>query len=180
MEDVLARVRRTSKLGKVGEILAAEALEKRRFLEVRNLNEVKHDYPYADLLAEKDGLRYFIGVKSRNEERDLGGINESYNCVLVPDAAYKRLKAQGMTPDEITKLALRQVYQLAASFKAIPAWITVPMRPTQGTYASYFGLLSDIGNRRSIPMKPAARTNYECLVDWTFDGRITPDLSNRR
>lgn len=180
MEDVLARVRRTSKLGKVGEILAAEALESRRFREVKNLNEIRRNYPYADLLAERDGHRYFIGVKSRNEERDVGGLNESYNCVLVPDAVNKRLRAQGLTPDEITKLALRQVYKLAASFNSIPAWITVPMRPTQGTYAAYFGLLSDLGNKRSIPMKPTARTSYECLVNWTSDRRITPDLSNRR
>lgn len=151
----------------------------RGFGEVRNLNDSRHNQPFADLLAEKAGRTYFIGVKARNEERDVGGLNGSYNCVLVPDAVNKRLKAQGKTVDQITALALGQVRALAAQFHAIPAWIAVPVRPSKGTYAAYFGLLADLGNQRSIPMTHAARAGHECLVNWTSDPRITPDLSNR-
>jgi hypothetical protein len=180
MGDFISRVQRTSKLGKLGEFLAAEALVAHDFQDVENLNDRHHNQPFADLLARKDGRTYFIGVKTRNEDRDVGGINESYNCVLVPDAINRRLKERGMTKDEITALALDQVRALAKQFSAIPAWIAIPMRPMEGKYSAYFGLMENLGNRRSIPMTHAARRTYECLVDWKADARITPDLTNRR
>jgi hypothetical protein len=179
MEDIITRIRRTSKLGRLGEILAAEALALNGFSGIRDLNGDIHNHPFADLLGEKSGKRYFIGVKTRNEERDVGGLNESYNCVLVPDPVNKRLKLGGASVDQITAMALRQVHALAARFDAIPAWVTLPMRPVQGTYAAYFGLLTALGNKRSIPMTPAARSTYTCLIDWTTDRRITPDFANQ-
>lgn len=137
-----------------------------------------HNQPFADLLAAKDGIRYFIGVKSRNEERDVGGLNASYNCVLVPDGINRRMKEQGATADDITALALRQVHLFAGRFGATAAWITVPLRPMKGRYDAYFGLLKDLGNRRSIPMTGAARVGYMCLADWAPDTRFTRDLCN--
>lgn len=89
-------------------------------------------------------------MKTRNEDRDIRGLNESYNCVLVPDPVNKRLKLGGASVDQITAMALRQVHALAACL--IPAWVTLPMRPVQGTYAAYFGLLTALGNKRSIPV----------------------------
>ena len=178
MEDILTRIRRTSKLGKLGENLAAEALEMRGFSNVKNLNDLRNNYPFADLLAERAGRRYFIGVKARNEERDIGGLNEAYNCVLVPDVVNKRLKAQGKSAEEITAIALAQVRTLAHQFGAIPAWIAIPIRPAKRAYAVYFGLLTDLGNRRSIPMTHVARSKYECLMGWTIDPRITSGLCN--
>jgi hypothetical protein len=48
------------------------------------------------LLATKNAIRYFIGVKARNEMRQGDvGLNESYNLALIPDALNKRLKEQG-------------------------------------------------------------------------------------
>ena len=180
MESILARIRRTSELGILGEALAAEALYERGFDEVRNLNAAHTNHPFADLFARKGERVYFVGVKTRNEERDVGGLNDAYNCVLVKEAANRRLKAQGKTPEEITSIALEQVHRLAAEFNAIAAWITVPVRADQRLYAAFFGLLSDLGNRRSIPMTARALPGYECLVDWRQDSRITPELSNRR
>lgn len=178
MEDIIARVRRTSKLGILGEVLAAEALVRNGFQGVRNLNDDVRNQPFADLIAEKGGIRYFIGVKARNEERDAGGLNASYNCVLVPGAINRRMKERGATVDDITALALRQVHLLAERFAAVPAWVTVPLRPMQGTYAAYFGLLEELGNKRSVPMTGAVRASYTCLADWAGDARITPDLCN--
>lgn len=177
MEDIIARIRRTSKLGQLGEVLAAESLTRNGFSGVKNLNE-GHNHPYADLIAERDGVRYFIGVKSRNEERDVGGLNSSYNCVLVRDVVNRRLKEEGKTVDQITRMALQEVFHRAKTYGAVPAWIAVPMRPARGMYAAYFGVLSDLGNKRSIPMSIEARKTYTCLTDWTRDARITIDLSN--
>lgn len=58
MEDIIVRIRRTSKLGLLGEVLAAEALYRNGFQGVRNLNDDVHNHPFADLLAETDGTRY--------------------------------------------------------------------------------------------------------------------------
>ena len=67
------------------------------------------------MLATKDGVRYFIGVKTRNEMRQGDvGLNESYNLVLIPDTANARLKEQGKTTDQITSMLLAEVSSLAA------------------------------------------------------------------
>lgn len=177
---MLTRVRRISKLGQIGEMLAEEALNARGFTNVKNLNTLRHNQPYADLIAERGGKRFFIGVKTRNEDRDVGLRNESYNCVLVSDAANRRLKALGLSVDQITAMALKAVEKLATDFEATAAWIAIPARPEQGTYAVYFGLLSDLSGKRSIPMTESAIAKYECLVDWTSDSRIVADLTNRK
>lgn len=141
---------------------------------------MSNNYPFADLLAERGGRRYFIGVKTRNEERDVGGINGSYNCILVSSPANARLKAHGLSVKEITAMAIAQVRKLALRHDAEPAWIAISVRPCHGTYAAYFGLLDELGVRRSIPMTEAARKHYVRLADWTADSRVTPDLHNRR
>ena len=179
MDDIVARMRRTSKLGRIGESLAAEALQENGFQNVRNLNDDLSNHPFADLLAEKDGRRYFVGVKTRNEDRDIGNLNESYNCVLVRDQVNRLLKSRGMSSDAITILAIQRVYELANDYEAVPAWIAVPTRPKDSTYCAFFGLLSELGNRRSIPMSYAARKTYLCLVNWRYDARLIPDLTNQ-
>ena len=170
---------RISKLGSLGEELAEEALLRNGFEQVRNLNDSCHNQPFADLLAEKQGSRYFIGVKARNEKQANGMLNASYNCVLVANDKNNALKAQGKTTEDITRLTLERVQQLADKFSAIPAWIAVPIRPEERTYAVYFGLLEELGIQRSIPMTHTARMNYQCLVDWVADDRITPELTNQ-
>jgi hypothetical protein len=167
---------RISRLGQLGEM--EEALKANGFQDVRNLNHSRHNQPFADLLAEKDGSRYFIGVKARNEKQCGGRLNDSNNCVLVANDKNMAHKALGKTTGEITQMALEQVCQLAA-FEAIPAWMTIPIRADEGTYSVYFGLLSQLGNQRSIPMTTNARKGYQCLVDWVVDKRITPDLTNK-
>ncbi len=178
--DIIARIRRTSKLGRLGEQLAAEALSANDFQNVSNLNNIRNNYPFFDLRAEKDGKLYFIEVKTRNEEKDAGGLNPSYNCISVSDWANKLLKSQGYSAPQITAMAIDRVTSEATNHNAVPAWIAVPVRSKQSKYAAYFGLLEDLGLRRSIPMRPTALENYLCLVDWTADARITPSLTNRR
>ena len=178
--ESMLRVERTSALGRIGERLAEDALRKNGFTNVHNLNRSKHNHPYADLIAEKDGKQYFIGVKARNETRDCGTLNESYNCIQVGTQANNILKDQGKSVQEITKMALRQITEMAAGYQAIPAWITVPIRAELGTYAVYFGLLSDLGCKRCVLMTLRARENYCCLIDWTKNENITSDMTNRR
>jgi hypothetical protein len=97
------RLERISKLRRLGEDLVAERLHDQGFTKVENLNLRRHSHPFGDLLATKDGVRYFIGVKARNEMRQGDvGLNESYNLVLISDPMNDRLKRQGKTTDQIT------------------------------------------------------------------------------
>jgi hypothetical protein len=170
---------RIGKLGQLGEKLAAERLAANGFTDIEDLNRIRVHYPFGDLLATRDGVRYFIGVKARNEMRQGDvGLNESYNFVLISDAMNAKLKSEGKTIDQITALLLSEMTTLATAHKAIPAWITVPIRAKAGTYSAYFGLLTKLGSRRSIPMKPDDCKNHECLARDVADSRVTADLLN--
>jgi Holliday junction resolvase-like predicted endonuclease len=63
------RIERITRLGRLGEDLVAERLAGQGY-KVENLNLThRQHYPFGDLLATKNGERYFIGVKARNEMR---------------------------------------------------------------------------------------------------------------
>jgi hypothetical protein len=175
----LIPIERITRLGRLGEDLAAERLSQHGFSDIENLNLRRHNYPFGDLLATKDGVRYFVGVKARNEMRQGDvGLNESYNLVLISDPVNSRLKEQGKTPDQITAMLLAEVGRLATTLDAIPAWVTVPIRPREGTFSAYFGSVAQIGNRRSVPMTPKACAAYLCLARNISDSRVTKDLLN--
>lgn len=171
---------RTGALGALGECLAGEALINNGFENIKNLNTTQHNHPFGDLLAERDGKKYLISVKARNEKKDDGRLNDSYNCIIVSKAKNDRLKDEGKSVEEITKLAIKEVKDLALLYEAVPAWITIPIRPERGAYAVYFGLLSQLGEKRAIPMTPDAIRQYQCLVQWKIDNRITAALSNKK
>jgi hypothetical protein len=175
----LIQLERITKLGRLGEVLAAECLKLHGFSEVEDLNLRRTNYPFADLLASSAGTRYLIGVKTRNEMRQGGvGLNESYNLVLIADVLNRELKRQGRTTDQITTMLWAEVADLAKLHDATPAWITVSVRPKDGTYSAYFGVVAGLGNKRSVPMTPKACAGYRCLARDVGDPRITPDLLN--
>ena len=53
----------------------------------------------------------------------------------------------------------------AAQEKAEPAFVTLALRRTEGTYSAYFGTLKSIGFVRCVPMLPNDRHLYETLAD---------------
>jgi hypothetical protein len=113
---------RIGKLGRLGEILAAERLAAKGFTDVEDLNLLRVNYPFGDLLASRHGVRYFIGVKARNAMRQGDvGLNESYNLVLISDPMNAQLKSKGKTPDQITATLLAEMTELAATHNAVPA-----------------------------------------------------------
>lgn len=176
---LLQTVERISELGDLGEQLAAECLTRFGFGEVVNLNGVRRHYPFADLIGVRDNARFLIGVKTRNEMRQGQlEINGSYNLILVSDAKNRALKSQGKTVEEITRMALEEVHQLARAERAIPAWVTVPIDVATATFSAYFGLLDDLGNRRSVPMTFDARRRYLVLAEKQHDERIKRHLLN--
>jgi hypothetical protein len=59
-------IERKSRLGLLGELLAEEWLPAAGFKDVENLNRKVRNCPFGDILATRNGTRFFIGVKSRN------------------------------------------------------------------------------------------------------------------
>lgn len=170
---------RTSKIGHLGEILAEECLKAAGYKEVRNLN-LGTNFPFADLIAELSGKRYLISVKSRNEFQANGKLNPCYNAVKFNDTVVRALQAEGKSESEITAIIWEAVDSLAQQRNACPAWIVVPMRPEESSYSAYFGEVSLIRHRRSIPVLPSDRERYTELAPLgTYDARITADLRNR-
>lgn len=175
----LLRNERTTRLGRIGEALAAERLAEHGFCEVQNLNEQRVNFPFADLVAVRGGRRFLISVKARNEMRQGGGRrNESYNLIQIRDAANAQLKLNGLATAEVTRRLLEEVQSIAAAHDAEPAWVTVAIRASAGTYSAYFGLVASLGIKRSVPMTVEACRTYECLAKDIPDDRITSDLLN--
>jgi hypothetical protein len=175
----LLTIKRMNQLGRLGEVLAGEGLRRCGFSDVQDLNIRQMNYPFADIVATRSGARFLIGVKTRNEMREGDvGLNGSYNLVLVSNSAKALLEGQGKTKDQITALLLNEINELAATHEAVAGWVTVSVRPRTASYSAYFGLVSSLGNKRSVPTTHKARTSYLCLADNLQDNRITLDLLN--
>ena len=70
---------RKKSLGELGELFALKALVDKKFDRIRNLNDNSMNEAFADILCEKDGLRYIISVKARNKYQKNGKLNTRYN-----------------------------------------------------------------------------------------------------
>jgi hypothetical protein len=82
---------RKKALGELGELVALKTLIENGFEKILHLNDTKRrNYPFADLLAEKDGKRYAISVKARNKFQKNGTLNNRYNLKQTHVAAVER------------------------------------------------------------------------------------------
>lgn len=71
---------RKKALGELGELVALKTLVDNGFEKISHLNDTKRrNYPFADLLAEKEGKKYAISVKARNKFQKNGTLNNRYN-----------------------------------------------------------------------------------------------------
>jgi Holliday junction resolvase len=133
---------RAKELGVLGERMAIEYLREAGFSDISNLNDIKNNYPYADIVATRDGLTYAISVKTRNKyEARSGNLNVRYKL--------------GKKCEQMAAFAAK--YQ-----NATPAWLAIQV---DGELASvFFGTLADLMGNKGIPMTPDATEQYECLA----------------
>jgi len=79
---------RKKALGELGELVALKTLVDNGFEKISHLNDTKRrNFPFADLLAEKDGKKYAISVKARNKFQKNGTLNSRYNLKQTHVAA---------------------------------------------------------------------------------------------
>jgi hypothetical protein len=131
--------------------LAEKHLLDAGFSNVRNLNVSQKNYPFGDLYAERDGVKYVISVKARNEHQADGKLNASYKIGPKARVAAARIRA-------------REGF--------VPAWIAISLRAKEQTYSCYFGLLDELKGKHGIKMTPEARRSYVCFgesVQYTDD-----------
>jgi len=70
---------RKKSLGELGELFALKSLVDKKFDKIRNLNDDSINETFADILCEKDDIRYVIGVKARSKFQKNGKLNTIYN-----------------------------------------------------------------------------------------------------
>src|ERR1700730_5589494 len=70
---------RRKALGIWGERKALTLLRNANFANVRDLNAATLNHPFGDISAERGGIRYMIGVKTRNKFTAKGPLNPTYN-----------------------------------------------------------------------------------------------------
>ena len=110
-------------LGRIGEALAVQLLERNRFTSICRLGP---NHPYADLLAERGGERFAISVKARNKwERPIAP-----STIPVLNKRYKLGNA---------KNCLEFALQAEKKYNATAAWLTIAFE--RKTYDAYFSTL---------------------------------------
>ena len=63
-------------LGKIG-----EEITKNEFTDIKNLNDIKHNFPVFDIIAKKDDEIYVFSAKARKRYGANGKINPCYNIL---------------------------------------------------------------------------------------------------
>jgi len=110
-------------------------------------------------LADRDGISYIIGVKTRCKFKDDGRLNDDYN--MVKKGA--------------------DVAAVAERYKAQPAWVTIQVVPELQILSAFFGKLTT--ERLSVSMRERDTEKYKrdgkyiCLADQEADATILADSS---
>jgi hypothetical protein len=120
---------RKKSLGELGELFALKALVDNKFDGIRNLNDNKRNEAFADILCEKDGVRYIISVKARNKLQKNGKLNPRYN---LGDKVYEKA------------LSAEKKYNASAY------WIAIQF--DHRSYSIYFGSLIELNGSTGIPI----------------------------
>ena len=120
---------RKKSLGELGELFALKGLVDKKFDMIRNLNDQIMNEKYADIVAERDGLRYVISVKARNKYQINGKLNTRYN---LGSKAYENAK------------------YAEEKYNAKAYWLAVQF--DSSSFSIYFGSLESLNGSKAIPV----------------------------
>ncbi|PCJ23281.1 MAG: hypothetical protein COA97_11975 [Flavobacteriales bacterium] len=147
-KDTKKEAKRGKMLGYIGELIAMKTLSDKGFKNIKNLNDIKENYPFADVYAEKDGKNYVINVKTRNKYKEKGELNADYNL----------LQSKGKD--------LENAKKAEENHNAEAYWIAIPFE--EKTFSIYFGSVKELINKgmKNILLKECANGNIgECLIE---------------
>lgn len=133
-------VLRKKSLGELGELLAIKALVDNGFEKVMNINDIKRNFVFADLYAEKEGKKYLISVKTRNKYTKDGKLNDRYKLYD------KYEKVEG---------AIKE-------FSGEPYWMAIQL--DENDFSIYLGSLEELDGNKGIPINHCDQGKVgECL-----------------
>jgi hypothetical protein len=129
--DTKKDARRRKTMGDVGEQYAIHLLERAGFVEIKNLNTLRSNFPLFDIIAKKDDRYYLFTVKARNKiENSTGRVNPCYNICALKGSSSKSQKSS----------ALLKEHGYPEITSEYHYWITCPIVPdTQWIF--YWGRL---------------------------------------
>ena len=152
----------TQIIGKIG-----EDLPQSEFTDVKNLNEIKYNFPIFDFIAKKDGEVYVFSAKARKRYGANGKINREYNILeggneIISRKYKKALEAFTEMGHDIDKIHY--------------CFLICPLEENKACYY-YWGEFTDIDplcNRKNILEN---KINYfgipvsdECLIKYKIFG----------
>ena len=139
--------------------LVCECLTKSGFKNVvRNRDQGTFPDIYATALDITIGIEYLVAITGRVETKADGTWDPQFNLVRTNDDR-KRARA------------------LAQSMNMRLAFVAIPLRRLDGSYAAFFGELDPIGFPRSLPMLPPHRSGRQ-IVPYTPDVRVKELLAS--
>jgi hypothetical protein len=103
------------------------------------MNAEFSNHPFGDIYAERQGVCYMIGVKTRNKHQASGPLNPTYNV-------RKRGANVGL---------------IAQRHNAVLAWVAIQTIPEEQTYSAYF---ANRGSRRAVFNSDAAAPHSRIRV----------------
>ena len=141
--------RRKSELQKFGEMVVFEHLSKLGYTCV-----FLGDYfPCFDIEAHKDGQTFMVSVKTRNHTTDRNEEKKDCYNLFYP-------KKTGGDPEAVVKTAA----EIAKRRNAIQMWVAVRVDVALLQYDIYWGLVTDLANKKKIPMSPSDRRRHRILA----------------
>ena len=123
-------------VGLIGEYLPVQE----EFINIKNLNQFKANFPVFDIVAEKDNVTYVFTAKGRNKYNKNGKLNERYN-LLSGSGEYKKQKLE-----KSLKLLKENGYDTDS---IIYCFLIVPVEKNKDCIY-YWGLLTDIRQEYTI------------------------------
>lgn len=134
---------RKKSLGEMGELLAIKCLVDNGYSNIKNLNDVRTHFPFADLYATKGRSKLVISVKARNKNMKTGKLNSRYK---LGAKSYEHAEAAAQELD------------------AIPCWMAVQF--DRKSYSIWLGTLEELSGNLGISIRKCMSGKLgKCLVD---------------
>ncbi len=153
--------RRTSELGRFGEIAVCEQLTQNGWYNCSVIGG-----RCFDIEAYKGGKKFLFSVKTRNHTTYRGDIKKDYYNLFF--------SRKSGDPYAVVNTA----FEIARGRSATPMWAAVRVDTARQRFDIYYGRVIDLPDKRYIPMGPSDRLKHLKLAQDELDSRIKPAWSN--
>jgi hypothetical protein len=154
---------RQDQLKQFGETVVFEKLNKNEY----RCTFLGGNSPCFDIEAyDKNNQKVLVQVKTRNHTKLTGELKtDTYGL-------FHKNKAGDV--DTQVRMAAR----IAQQQNAVQMWAAVRVDAPKQLYTICYGFVSDLPNKKQIPMSPSDIRRHKKLADNVFDERIDPNWSN--